>query len=785
MFYCVVEMSCGALFESWTPAVVAFDCTRRYLYCSAPLKKGQGVPTCPCSLRWKKKAKVMSLRTACLDMYINTNDESTKEKQLYAVDVIGTKRELAKNEFPPPEPLLCPSTGLQPIPGRFSLGNEEFIQDPFFLNELYEGLLDTFINLRLAREASTSVAGSSRQSDFSTLDSPGRDAKARTFSIDLFKETDELFRFTNAYDYRRLMYVMQWVLSFDKLVPSPHGGYPPYDPRNGVVLAPVPLYLWRWFHAWETQTLHYMGPGSLLRQIVNLCSHSVSGGKGVRGGHLCILDGSVFFLYNRDGSAKPDPYCVLSLHQVRRVFYSGRRSHHPCVLFMTEGERDLLFLPEPQRLGKGVETMFPQAALAEGATECPSSTLLSPDRLYRATLEVLHIAGVVRNWCLSSVETLPVIAVECLDVVNVPEFVTEVQRRCGRVPLVQYDQGPLPEAKRLADVWNAYRAWMRRQQREQGGRALSVGIPAVPIYENNPSKIPLSEAQLRELQARVGQRRQRRHGSSVDSLGGIVGFTLEDLTDGPEEGPLPLRTAALDGRKGDGLHRVLSMSLNDISLDSVPSFVEPDAEYMQQGCCCRTIEKEEEEEGGAAAAVGAVRASHRRMKETEAMPVAVPILFFLNVSLCSPHSSSLGLFPLFIPAASLPNGRIIGDVVAHMYWFLYTPSVPALAIYRRAYGATGLTELHLSLRHRSLAAIRIRRNVRPARSTVMLSGRHVQWTCVDVLRRQKMLLPSTYIWALKPSYMILYTNWSEAEPEGEPLRFAEERRWCAFSSVTR
>eukprot|EP00796_Vickermania_ingenoplastis_P001669 gene1669-1034_t len=574
MFYAAVDVSTGGFVESWKQRVIALDAVRRHLYCSSGLPPS-GVPDNLAALQWKKM-KVTRMHCAPEWVLLNPLHHTESEAKLYEVEIVGDKRTHRKEEVPPPEPLLCPSTGLQPIPGRFSLDNEEFIQDPFFLNELYEGLLDAFINMRLSSAATPSPPDSCGLHTVSTPTKRSFKHKCRSFlqALSDLCNPEWFIRFANAYDYQRFTFVVQWVLGFDKLMPPPHGGYPPYDPRNGVALAPVPLYLWRWFHAWERQAVYFCGAGDLLTRRRN--SDRVNAGKGVRGGHLCILDGSVFFLYNRDGSAKPDPYCVLSLHQVRRVFYSGRRSHHPCVLFMTEGERDLLFLPAPQRLGKGVETMFPRAALG-WSSECSAADGAAPGststRLW-ATREVLQIVSVIQKVSLSSIETHPVIPIECLDVISVPDLAMEVQKRCGRPPSVRCYRGAAPKVSSLADIWLRYRIRVRELESQRATGA-PWSIPAVPIYENNPSKIPLSEAQLRELQARVGQRRQRRHGSSVDGVPrGIAAFRLT------EEGPLPLRSDAGEGERFC-LQHIVSMSLNDVSRDSVPSFVEPSARYWQ------------------------------------------------------------------------------------------------------------------------------------------------------------------------------------------------------------
>eukprot|EP00796_Vickermania_ingenoplastis_P001671 gene1671-1036_t len=516
-------MSSDGLFESWKPAVVGFDCTRRYLYCSAPLKNAGDRP-CPSRLQWVKKMKLSRFRTLSLERFEDPTHTNSKEEQLYEVD------------FPPPEPLLCPSTGLQPIPGRFSLGNEEFIQDPFFLNELYEGLLDTFTNLLMAREASTSVAGSSRQSDFSTLDSPGRDAKARTFSIDLFKETDELFRFTNAYDYRRLMYVMQWVLSFDKLVPSPHGGYPPYDPRNGVVLAPVPLYLWRWFHAWERQAVYFCGAGDLLRQMTPQV-------EGVRGGHLCLLERRVYLLYAKSGNTKPVPHAALHLHQIRLVLYTGESCGNPCVALLGE-DGDLIFMPRPQTIGKTQTSMFPAGSLGLTAVMDsrmpPAPATDSITRLW-ATREVLQIVSVIQKVSLSSIETHPVIPIECLDVRSIGKFAAAIEARIGRKPCVQFGKCAFHEEKPLDDIWRSCRHRMRELRRAPNASTQQPGIPAVPIYENHTNNVPLTAEQLRNLRAVTdtrGPRHHRRHqarGEFTDA-GGIVGFSLEAIPDSQARG---------------------------------------------------------------------------------------------------------------------------------------------------------------------------------------------------------------------------------------------------------
>lgn len=195
MYYSFAYRNDGLLFNSWKPVAIAFDVTRRYLYCSAPIpddllppnfnshtpfnlafasplscpssspnsasnsspnggedRKLPPVPS-PSELQWTMKLKLYKVGGACDQILFYLSDSELKERHLYEVEVTGLKRKLAKTEFPPPEPLLCPSTSLAGDAQRCRLDNKEFIEDPFFQKELFEGLHSVFSSMRLHREA--------------------------------------------------------------------------------------------------------------------------------------------------------------------------------------------------------------------------------------------------------------------------------------------------------------------------------------------------------------------------------------------------------------------------------------------------------------------------------------------------------------------------------------------------------------------------------------------------------------------------------------------------------
>eukprot|EP00796_Vickermania_ingenoplastis_P001667 gene1667-1032_t len=553
----------GTLRESWKPVVVALDCNRRHLYCSAPLTSQPSLTSTSAALEleWSRTrlrvtcvtADYGDLRSPQASLPIATS----QEKHLYVVRLGGDTLWLERNErVPPPEPLLCPSTGLQPIPGRFSLDNEEFIQDPFFLNELYESLVGLCVHHRRARAAALQ----------------GRE-RIKGWAV-------KALRFTNLSDYRRFMYVIRWVLCFDNLMYSPYFGLPPYDPRNGVVLMPVPLHLWRCFKMLEWQALYYCGPGDLAQELMVLNGTPECRGWR-RGGHLCILDGSVFFLHASQQDERPSPLGLTRLHHVRRVFYSGRRSHHPC--------RDLLFLPAPQRLGKGVETMFPRAALG-WSSECSAADGAAPGststRLW-ATREVLQIVSVIQK-CLDVI-SVPDLAMEVIDhpvirlevtsdsrsspaerAESVSTFLTKVEQRCGRLPMLSADRSALPLRRRLSRVWREYRTGFEALRSHRPAASLQAGAAAVPIYENHTNHVPLTAAQVRDLEARARQAQSRRY-SARGSASGIVGFTLREIAAGATDKLPPLRPSRAPTHS------------QDRSDSSCPSYVQHGAVYYAAG----------------------------------------------------------------------------------------------------------------------------------------------------------------------------------------------------------
>lgn len=421
MFFTFAEKN-GASFLSdseWCVRMVAFDSSRRYLYYSdqlptvtpslqqsaaapSPLRAGErgkaGVTPCrgtpeqeedsifhfdssdrilkvntqdvsPANVVWKQKIKVMSVDPVMTGVEFSTSDPHLHERDLFRLRIRGSVRPIAPGETPPLGPLLCESAEATPQPLRLSAGSDTFTEDPFQLKELYTSLHEQFDAIN--RERATLIAKAERDGKTppvfpsQTIDSP-RKSSSSSGSSSWFTKKTIVLRCREEREFRRLWYVLQTVLGYDKLIVRPYRGLPPFDPRNGICFAHIPIYAWHTFDSLDKAVFYTFTPGSLMhvrqppeevgQQRARPGSASSSAPSvivSVSSAFLCVTHDMVLVM--RSTGNIP---CWVRLQDVRGLQYSLRAST-PFVVFLTDDSApDLVFVPQPPVYGPNAQRNF-------------------------------------------------------------------------------------------------------------------------------------------------------------------------------------------------------------------------------------------------------------------------------------------------------------------------------------------------------------------------------------------------------------------------------------------
>ncbi|ORC84527.1 uncharacterized protein TM35_000441830 [Trypanosoma theileri] len=378
----------GSYFEGWTMRRFAFDTKRRHMYYTECEKGGnREMENGPL---WKKKFKVTRFIPIATVHEFHLDDPHLKEADFFTMEIHGRTRRLGAEE-PPKEPLLSPSTGPSPFPSQQqqshqsqqqnqngerseTLGDLSGVEtrDPFELCELYEVLRDEFTamrreNMLRAVNSSSSVAsqrstGSSPavggsasvgvvgiggahtttslsntwngEYEVSTLTSP-RSASAKERHI------TAILRCQSEYDFRRLWFVLQTVLGYDRLDVRPYRGLPPYDPRNGIPFAHVPMHLWHTFHVLEKSVFYTFLRGDLV-------GRGSDGNLQVSlpGAYLCITHDMLLVM--RSNGSIPRWVRLQDVH----TFEFNTVARRPFFAFLTDDPApDVLFIPSPPLFG--------------------------------------------------------------------------------------------------------------------------------------------------------------------------------------------------------------------------------------------------------------------------------------------------------------------------------------------------------------------------------------------------------------------------------------------------
>lgn len=527
MYFVYAEKQGNVFFEGWRTRQIAFDTMRRYLYYSSgdlspaqiappnalpesspstgsshrevssqhgtaniretgfssqpPSPRRPQIfpppltqPSSPKEVIWKRKMKVDMIVLVAKEHTFSLDDPHLKENDFFQLEVHGHTRSIQTGETPSPGPLLCPSTGLAGYPSRYACDNREFIKDRYFLRELYEALRDQFVGLRMEREllASQGHVTDPRFEKLQTIQSP----RTKNELLAKGSRIKIIIRMRNEYELMRFWYVVQFVLGLDKLGTRPYRGLPPYDPRNGIVFAQIPMCVWHTFKSLDKAVIYLFQRGDLV-------GRSSQGELTVflTGAFLCLTHDTILVL--RDSGSIPR---WMRLHDVRDFHYNASCAR-PFVTFLSDcGAPDIVFLPSAPLYG-------PQAI-----------------RQYNPMVETLRIRNVVRDTCFASVDIRRVIRISETQAPTVEAFVEALERENGRDlnfdPALNYTGAiscPLP-TEQLANVWHEVQALFETRD------PVALSQAAIPLYTNNTNDASLTSEHLLTVSRRLNRQRQSR-----------------------------------------------------------------------------------------------------------------------------------------------------------------------------------------------------------------------------------------------------------------------------------
>lgn len=575
MFFTAAEKTIS--FGDWKMRFVAFDCSRRYLYYSEFI---DCEPTLEYNIRsdnyygqknkWKRKIKVTEVRALTTENRVPVNTIGFRPVDLLQLEFIGEERPIAPGEIPPAGPLLHPTSDLSPYDKKlYAIGNENFIKDPFGLIDLYNGLRDLFTTISQDRHtviAAAAEAGRTiEEPPFATICSP-RGKKGDHVSG---KKASVILRCRNEREFRRLWYVVQTTLGYDKLCLRPYRGLPPYDPRNGVTFSHIPMTMWHEFKALDSAVFYNFTCGDVVGPIspnsfeVKTLLHSVC---------MFITHDMVYFMRNSGSIPR-----WIRLQEVRTVQYNIT-AREPFIAFRCDRPApDTVFMPRRS------EETFDSRDMLIGLD-------------FKPELQVVRARHVLHDSCLASLAVRRVFTVDETFDHSVQAYADRL-RKAGTplclIPDSSFESAmscPLPK-EQLAAVW-----YKVQEQLRSTGRLPNSA--AIPLYGSNASEIQLNEEQL----ALVARRLREQRSSSSD----IVGMSLEEAqrvahrmesspssprsTTSREENAQAvesLRTPQIGfeeaQRRMQGARLVEEEKRAErAAREAVPSYVDPDARYITE-----------------------------------------------------------------------------------------------------------------------------------------------------------------------------------------------------------
>lgn len=489
----------------------------------------------PTTVVWRSKLKVTAVLPIATTPAFNPS-RCSNERDLYQLEIQGESRSMMSGEAPPAGPLLCPAAGLSSLErSRCNAHNPAFIRDPFFLKELFDSLRDQFEELakervRAAAAAADVEGGGSNSSGggsgggaaavgpsvpvmtgVQTITSP-RGPKGEPLHRGSAYPIRLIFRCRDEREFRRLWFVLQSVLGYDKLSVRPYRGLPPYDPRNGVAFAHIPMSVWHTFASLDKAVFYTFTRGNVYALEAALPPAAAASQEASRrtsvagtpklkrilaGAYLCITHDSVLCMRETGNIPR-----WLRLAEVQE-FHWDLAATDPvthaaapfCVFLSDPPIPDLFFEPLPPAYGAD--------AIAA----------------YAPLVDVRRLASVVHDSCFASLSTRRVIRMREVADASMEAYVERTVREGRRPPATQqpgvgYNSTlscPLPK-EQLAAVWQQVQAELL----ERGNMASRA---AIPIYASNARDVELSEDQLSTVERKLDEERERRDD--------IVGMPLE------------------------------------------------------------------------------------------------------------------------------------------------------------------------------------------------------------------------------------------------------------------
>ncbi|CAD2213527.1 hypothetical protein AGDE_16274 [Angomonas deanei] len=497
MFFTAGDKFSGKVFGDWETRLIAFDCSRRYMYYSEavsyPLHFEYNIEPdnyCGQKAKWRKKFKVTAVRSLTVERRVSYSSSTFVPQDLLQLEFEGEERPFSQGEIPPAGPLLHPTTDLSPYDKRlYAVGNEDFLRDPFGLIDLYQGLRDLFEEIK--REREIKIASAARNGNVipypetATYQSP----RAADGSGGTAKRTVKaVFRCRDEREFRRLWYVVQTVLGYDKFVLRPYRGLPPYDPRNGVAFSHIPMALWHEFKGLDTTVFYCFTTGDVVCASPKMSELQVM----LRDVAMFVTHDTVYFMRNSGSIVR-----WIRLHDVK-TFHYNVTSGEPFVSFICERPvPDTLFIPRKD-------------------DEFKRDMLINID--FHANLQVQRIRRVIHDSCFASLSVRRVFKMEEVwD--HTPLGYLVRMAKSGMALCMTPGEGfnytvncPLPK-EQLASVWFAVQAQLRSIGR-------LTNSAAIPLYGSNAAEVRLSELQLQTVANYLEERRE--------SGNDIVGIPLEE-----------------------------------------------------------------------------------------------------------------------------------------------------------------------------------------------------------------------------------------------------------------
>lgn len=300
-------------------------------------------------------------------------------------------------------------------------------------------------------------------------------------------------RFRTEYEFRRFLYAMKTVLGYDKLTLRPYYGFPPYDPRNGIILAHLPLYRWHSFKSIQKSMIYSFVRGDLYGRTTDNTRTVIL----LKGGFLCLTHDDAI-VYRDSGAA----YCKMCLVHVEHFRYNYNCAHPYCAFISDVGHTDIFFVPQPPLFGEDSISRF------------------------NAKEEVMRIHHLVYEASFSSLVIRRVIDLMELPYSNILTFIEAYIKEFELIRVVVLD----PQAQSSLTTESFPVVWAEAQEQIRflcHARQQSVSETAIPLYDNHTNHL-LSSKKLETIRQRLaGRTRSVRQDE-------VTGISVAEGDDGSE-----------------------------------------------------------------------------------------------------------------------------------------------------------------------------------------------------------------------------------------------------------